>query len=204
MRHLALTTALSLAAISTAFALDMGTKYPPKNGAIIGTGLTTSGNLAVSGTATVDGATNINSTLTTTGLLFVNGNSARVTGNYLCGWGSGSGTCQYQAADASSFVEVGSGGGTNERVRFVVNSAEQVRITSDTRIGIGVSAPVVALDVSSSAGGSAIRLSPQGAAPVACGSTTNGSLAMTRTTPELCYCNGTSWLQVDSGSACSW
>lgn len=162
------------------------------------------GGLDLTNGGTISGNTTIEGTLTTTGLLYVNGALIRNTSDIQCGYGTGTGTCSFAAGDASSYVNIGSGGGTNERIRLVVNSTEIMRITSDTRVGIGVTAPVMALDISTTSGGSAIRLAPQGAAPVACGSTTNGGLAMTRTTPELCYCNGTSWLQVDSGSACSW
>lgn len=49
-----------------------------------------------------------------------------------------------------------------------------------------------------------VRLNAQSAEPFTCSATYKGTLAMTSTTTELCFCNGTSWLQVDSGSACSW
>lgn len=71
-------------------------------------------------------------------------------------------------------------------------------ITNDRNVGIGTTSPAAKLDVNGFA-----KLKINSTAPVACASTYNGSVALTSAT-RMCLCDGTSWKEVNSGTACAW
>ncbi len=70
---------------------------------------------------------------------------------------------------------------------------------SGGNVGIGTTTPSGTLSVSGT-----VAMTRYGAAPVACGATYNGLMAMT-STAKLCACDGTSWKYPDdTGAACVW
>lgn len=86
-------------------------------------------------------------------------------------------------------------------IKFSAGTSPRITFDASSRVGVLTSSPSATLHVG---GTGVVLLQPQGSAPQTCNSTAKGAMAMTSTTTELCFCNGTSWLQADSGSACSW
>ncbi len=94
------------------------------------------------------------------------------------------------------------GDNANDSLRFAFSSSsalvEKMRVTSSGQLAIGTTTPQATLDV-----GGYARLKKYTAAPVACSTTYDGSLALTSAT-RLCVCNGTGWVEVNSATSCTW
>lgn len=71
-------------------------------------------------------------------------------------------------------------------------------ILSNGNVGIGLTAPSATLDVNGY-----LKLKTNTAAPITCNSTLKGALAFTSAT-RLCLCDGTSWKEANSATACTW
>lgn len=86
-------------------------------------------------------------------------------------------------------------------IRFLTNNVERMRVDGSGRVGIatgtGVS-PAATLEINGY-----MKLAKNTAAPVACGATYDGSIALT-SARRMCVCDGTSWKEVNSATACTW
>lgn len=113
--------------------------------------------------------------------------------------GSGRGIALYNSANGANNLQmyVDTDGG----IKFSYGGSPRIVFDQSSRVGVLTSSPSATLHVGASG---TLILQPQGSSPITCNTTAKGAMAMTSTTTELCFCNGTSWLQVDSGSACSW
>lgn len=66
------------------------------------------------------------------------------------------------------------------------------------RVGIGTINPFATLDVNGY-----IKLRKNASAPIACSVSYDGSIALT-SARRMCVCDGTSWTEVNSATACTW
>jgi len=71
-------------------------------------------------------------------------------------------------------------------------------IESTGNVGIGIVTPAATLDVNGFA-----KLKKNTTAPAICNSTYEGSIALTSAV-RMCVCDGTSWKEVNSPTACTW
>lgn len=68
----------------------------------------------------------------------------------------------------------------------------------DGSLGVGTVTPAATLDVNGY-----MKLKKNTAAPVTCGGTYDGAIALT-SARRMCVCDGTSWKEVNSATACTW
>ncbi|MCC8429895.1 hypothetical protein LJ725_13020 [Reyranella aquatilis] len=76
--------------------------------------------------------------------------------------------------------------------------AERMRISSTGNVGISTTTPAAKLDVNGF-----MRLAKNGSAPATCDATIDGAIALT-SARRMCVCDATSWVEVNSATACTW
>lgn len=193
------TTILTLAFVLLFCAVNAApTNYPPSNSAssakkLVATGQTANGLLYVSNTNVLS-----NAGLTYTGTVFI------ASGTQVDLGARNSNSRPQVRIDATNVAGRASSDFNTFNLNVNGSSPSDFRTGLNVSVGsfgVGTSTPSATAHIAASG---TLILRPQGAAPFTCSSTLRGGMAMTSTTTELCFCNGTSWLQVDSGSACSW
>ncbi len=75
---------------------------------------------------------------------------------------------------------------------------ERMRIAAGGNVGIGTTTPAAKLDVNGF-----MRLAKNGSAPATCDATIDGAIALT-SARRMCVCDATSWVEVNSATACTW
>jgi len=87
---------------------------------------------------------------------------------------------------------------TAHALQFATNATVRATIDTSGNVGIGTTTVNATLDVNGYA-----KLKKNSSAPVTCSATYGGSLAVTSAS-KLCMCNGTSWVEVNSATSCTW
>ncbi|MFQ5525967.1 MAG: hypothetical protein ACE5GX_06850 [Thermoanaerobaculia bacterium] len=86
--------------------------------------------------------------------------------------------------------------GSNPLLEVAAAGTNRLLVRQDGRVGIGAASPATTLEVSS-----VMRLTPTDA-PGTCGASLEGSMYYDASMNEPCFCDGTSWIQFDTGGAC--